>query len=209
MLLKNIVQTLDAATSWKVFDLDLAKHDLAVVAIPADGSEVQYVKRYSYADFLESGEELRPMHFTLPCDKIIDMVKIVYNRNCVYQTAYHMIWCPKYCKRILTGEIAETLRLAVNAICIECEWPILTLEIQPDHIHLFVTIPPSLPVADAVKILKGSTARKLFAAFPELKNQLYGGHLWSPSYYVGTAGTVSAQTIRHYIERTEHIKGRR
>ena len=72
--------------------LDLAKHDLAVVAIPADGSEVQYVKRYSYADFLESGEELRPMHFTLPCDKIIDMVKIVYNRNCVYQTAYHMIW---------------------------------------------------------------------------------------------------------------------
>lgn len=92
---------------------------------------------------------------------------------------------------------------------IEREWPILTLEIQPDHIHLFVTIPPSLPVADAVKILKGSTARKLFAAFPALKNQLYGGHLWSPSYYVGTAGTVSAQTIRHYIERTEHIKGRR
>lgn len=51
MLRKNIVQTLDAATSWKVFGLDLAKHDLAVVAIPADGSEVQYVKRY--ADFLE------------------------------------------------------------------------------------------------------------------------------------------------------------
>ena len=149
------------------------------------------------------------MPFTLPRDKIKDMVEIVYNRNCVYQTAYHVIWCPKYRKRILKGEIAEALRLAITAICIEREWPILTLEIQPDHIHLFVTIPPSLPVADAVKILKGSTARKLFAAFPELKNQLYGGHLWSPSYYVGTAGTVSAQTIRHYIERTEHIKGRR
>ena len=106
------------------------------------------------------------MHFTLPCDKIRDMVEIVYNRNCVYQTAYHVIWCPKYRKRILTGGIAETLRLAINAICIEREWPILTLEIQPDHIHLFVIIPPSLAVADAVKILKGSTARKLFAAFP-------------------------------------------
>ena len=149
------------------------------------------------------------MHFTLPCDKIRNMVKIVYNRNCVYQTAYHVIWCPKYCKRMLTGEIAETLRLAINAICIEREWLILTLEIQPDHIHLFVTIPPSLAVADAVKILKGSTARKLFAAFSASKNQLYGGHLWSPSYYVGTAGNVSAGTIRHYIERTEHIKGRR
>lgn len=55
------------------------------------------------------------------------MVKIVYNRNCVYQTAYHVIWCPKYCKRILTGEIAETLRLAINAICTERKWPILTL----------------------------------------------------------------------------------
>lgn len=58
MLRKNIVQTLDAATSWKVFGLDLAKHDLAVVAIPADGSEVQYVKRYSYADFLESTAQI-------------------------------------------------------------------------------------------------------------------------------------------------------
>ena len=83
------------------------------------------------------------MPFTLPRDKIKDMVEIVYNRNCVYQTAYHVIWCPKYRKRILKGEIAEALRLAITAICIEREWPILTLEIQPDHIHLFVTIPPS------------------------------------------------------------------
>lgn len=66
-----------------------------------------------------------------------------------------------------------------------------------------------MAVADVVKILKGSTARKLFATFPVLKNQLYGGYLWSPSYYIGTAGNVSAETIRHYIERTEHIKGRR
>ena len=57
------------------------------------------------------------------------------------------------------------MRLAINAICIERKWQILTLEIQPDHIHLFVTIPPSLAVADAIKILKGSTAGKLFAAF--------------------------------------------
>ena len=63
--------------------------------------------------------------------------------------------------------------------------------------------------ADAIKILKGSTARKLFVKFPELKKQLWGGHLWSPSYYVGTAGNVSSETIQKYIERTEHIKGRR
>ena len=66
------------------------------------------------------------MPFTLPRNKIKDMVEIVYNRNCVYQTAYHVIWCPKYRKRILKGEIAEALRLAITAICIEREWPILT-----------------------------------------------------------------------------------
>lgn len=137
------------------------------------------------------------------------MVDIVYNRNCVYQLAYHVIWCPKYRKQVLNGEIAETVRGSITSICEERRWVILALEVQPDHIHLFVTIPPSLAVADAVKVLKGTTARRLFATFPELKKQLYGGHLWSPSYYVGTAGDVSAETIRHYIERTEHIKGRR
>ena len=74
------------------------------------------------------------------------MVEIVYNRNCVYQTAYHVIWCPKYRKRILKGEIAEALRLAITAICIEREWPILTLEIQPDHIHLFLNFPAFHPL---------------------------------------------------------------
>lgn len=66
------------------------------------------------------------MSFTLPRDKIKDMVEIVYNRNCVYQMAYHVIWCLKYRKRILKGEIAKALRLAITAICIEREWPILT-----------------------------------------------------------------------------------
>lgn len=84
----------------------------------------------------------------------------------------------------------------------------LSKEIQPDHVHLFVSLPPAIAVADAVKILKGTTARRLFQQMPALKQQLWNGHLWSPSYYVGTAGNVSAETIRRYIERTEHIKGR-
>ena len=69
------------------------------------------------------------MHFILPCYKIRDMVEIVYNRNCVYQTAYRVIWCPKYRKQILTGGIVETLRFAINAICIERKWPSLIISI--------------------------------------------------------------------------------
>ena len=137
------------------------------------------------------------------------MLKIIYDRNCVYQTAYHVVWCPKYRKSILTASITDETKRLIESICLERDWQVLALEVQPDHIHLFVSIPPSVAVADAMKILKGSTARKLFVKFPELKKQLWGGHLWSPSYYVGTAGNVSSETIQKYIERTEHIKGRR
>ena len=137
------------------------------------------------------------------------MVDIVTNRNCVYQTAYHVIWCPKYRRDVLTGTVAEETGAMLDAICMERGWPVISKEIQPDHIHLFVSIPPAIAVADAVKVLKGVTARRLFQMFPALKKRLWGGHLWSPSYYVGTAGNVSAETIRRYIERSEHVTKRR
>jgi putative transposase len=97
----------------------------------------------------------------------------------------------------------------LDAICAERGWPVISKEIQPDHVHLFISIPPAMAVADAVKILKGTTARKLFQRYPSLKSRLWGGNLWSPSYYVGTAGNVSAETIRRYIERSEYITTRR
>lgn len=137
------------------------------------------------------------------------MVDIIYSRNSVYQTAYHVVWCPKYRKAILTNKIAEDFSTIITQVCQQNNWPVITKEIQPDHIHLFLSIPPSIAVAEAVKILKGTSARKLFLMHPELKKVLWGGSLWAPSYYVGTAGNVSAETIKRYIERTEHIKGRR
>ena len=140
---------------------------------------------------------------------MLRMVDIVSNRNCVYQTAYHVIWCPKYRRDILVGVIAEETGNMLDALCTEYGWPVISKEIQADHIHLFVTIPPAIAVANVVKILKGTTARWLFLKFPALKKRLCGGHLWSPSYYVGTAGNVSAETIRRYIERSEHITKRR
>jgi putative transposase len=137
------------------------------------------------------------------------MIKTFNSRNCVYQTAYHVIWCPKYRKSILTGNIPSVLKAILSQICAAHGWEIISLEIQPDHVHLCISIPPADAVANAVKVLKGSTARKLFVVFPDLKQFLSGGNLWSPSYYVGTAGNVSAEAIQRYIERTEHIKGRR
>lgn len=139
----------------------------------------------------------------------VPMIEIVFSRNCVYQFAYHVVWCPKYRKELLIGNIASSLSCMIDEICSENKWPIIAKEIQPDHIHLFLSIPPAIAIANAIKILKGTTARKLFLKFPEMKRHLWGGHLWSPSYYAGTAGNVSAETIQKYIERVEHIGGRR
>lgn len=105
------------------------------------------------------------------------MVDVVSDRNCVYQTAYHVVWCPKYRRDVLTGKVANAVEQALNAICAEREWLVVSKEIQPDHIHLFSSIPPAVAVADAVKIVKGTTARRLFRQFPALEKRLWGGHL--------------------------------
>lgn len=137
------------------------------------------------------------------------MLNVKTNRNCVYRTAYHLIWCPKYRKPVLQGMVADTLSIAIDNLCRENGWDVLAKEIQPDHVHLFVSIPPSCAVSNAVKILKGSSARMLFTQYPDLRASLWGGHLWSPSYFVGTAGDVSAEVVLKYIERAEHVNTRR
>lgn len=70
-------------------------------------------------------------------NKKINEVEIVPNRNCVYQTAYHVVWCPKYRKQIFTGSIAERTTTLIDTICKENNWTVIAKEIQPDHIHLF------------------------------------------------------------------------
>ena len=137
------------------------------------------------------------------------MIKIQNTRNCVYQTAYHIVWIPKCRKRVLVSHVATRLEAILIDIASDKAMDILSVDIQPDHIHLFVSIPPAMPVAQAVKYFKGISARKLLMEFPNLRMARKSGSLWSPSYYVGTAGNVSAETIRRYIERTEHITTRR
>src|SRR5437660_11339783 len=94
------------------------------------------------------------------------MVDLVTNRNCLYQTAYHVIWCPKYRGDALTGPIAAEVGTLLEAICGERGWPVISKEVQPDHIHLRVSIPPALAVANAATALTGPTPPHLLARFP-------------------------------------------
>lgn len=120
--------------------------------------------------------------------------------SAVYNINYHIVWCPKYRKEILVGKLKEFLEEQIQTIAATKGWEVLELQVMPDHIHLFISAPPSDSPTGIVKVLKGVTALRLFKKCPELKKEYWGGHIWSPSYYVGTEGHVSAETIQKYIE---------
>lgn len=124
-----------------------------------------------------------------------------YSSSAVYEINYHIVWCTKYRKQVMNDELKEFLDDQIRTIADSKEWEILELEVMPEHIHLFISAPPFISPTDIVKIMKGVTAKRVFQKFPELrKKEFWGNHLWSPSYYVGTHGQVSAETIKKYID---------
>ena len=131
------------------------------------------------------------------------MEKLRHTTGCVYQTAYHIVWRPVYRRDVLREPVKSTLEGLLHTIASQHDMEILTVDVQPDHIHLFVSFPPALSIADAVKLLKGISARQLRLIFPELKRRTRSDRLWASSYYVGTAGHVSSETIKRYIEAQE------
>lgn len=120
-----------------------------------------------------------------------------YSESCVYNLSYHIIWCPKYRKPILVGDVAERLRELLFEKAEANGWRIRTLEIMPDHVHVFLSATPSDAVAQILATLKGGTARQMREEFPHLKRFL--PTLWTRSYYVESVGHVSSKTIEKYI----------
>ena len=120
-------------------------------------------------------------------------------RGSVSSLTYHFVWCPKYRRKILTGTIAERLSALIYERAAALHLEIVALELMPDHVHLFVKAPPTLAPQHIVNQLKGYTARVLRDEFPQRRSRLPS--LWSRSYYVGSAGAVSADTIQRYIEQ--------
>jgi len=112
------------------------------------------------------------------------------------------VWCPKRRKPVLIGNIAERLRNILTDVSLEKQVKILALEIKPDHIHLFVSCYPQIVIHKLVKAFKGRSSNLLRKEFPSL---LRLPSLWTNSYFVSTAGNVSSDTIRKYIE-AQHTK---
>jgi putative transposase len=115
----------------------------------------------------------------------------------VYNCGYHLIWCPKYRRKVLDGDVEERLRELLQEKAANLEMKIHEMQIMPDHVHLFVKAPPTLPPHYIVGQLKGYTSRILRQEFAHLRSRL--PTLWTRSYYVETVGHISEQTIQQYI----------
>lgn len=125
-------------------------------------------------------------------------MEVEHSSSSVWEVAYHIVWCPKY-RRNLPETVQVTVRTTIHAVAQARGWEVKGLEVMPDHIHLFLSAPPTESPTGVVKVLKGITAQIAFANHPRLREVFRHGHLWSPSYYVGTVGHVSEETVARYV----------
>jgi putative transposase len=116
----------------------------------------------------------------------------------VYLINYHFVWIPRRRRPVLTGQIAERLRQLLEIKTKELGMEILALEIMPDHVHLFVSCPPNISPDQIMFRLKRYTARILRKEYPLL---LKLPSMWTRAYFVSTAGNVSSETIKRYIQQ--------
>jgi putative transposase len=119
-------------------------------------------------------------------------------RHAVYQITYHFVWTPKYRRAVLDGAVADRCVALLHELVPALGGTIIELVVRPDHVHLFGHFPPTLAPHQITHRLKGATAHALRQEFPALRSRLPS--LWTHSYYCGTAGNVSSETIRKYIE---------
>jgi putative transposase len=127
------------------------------------------------------------------------------SNHTVYNVNYDFVWCPKYRHAILEP-IEDSLEASFRNMCDEYDYEILLLQISPDHVHLFLSARPKHSPSEIVRTGKSISAREMWEQHePFLEQYLWGGGFGERSYYIGTAGTVSTETIERYIERTKHI----
>ena len=125
--------------------------------------------------------------------------ELTYGRGYVYSLQYHLVWCTKYRKKVLRDGIDTECREMLEEMAGEYKFTITAMEVMPDHIHLLLDCRPQFYIPDMIKIMKGNLARRLFIRHPELRNELWGGHLWNPSYCAVTVSDRSREQVERYI----------
>ena len=115
----------------------------------------------------------------------------------------HLIWVPKYRKRVLTGEVAVRTRDILRSIAAEHEIEILSGKVSSDHVHMLVLYRPNQPISKIVQWLKGISSRVLLQEFPHLRKKFWGRHFWARGYLAVSAGNLTDEMVKEYIEQQE------
>lgn len=125
-----------------------------------------------------------------------------YSNKSVYNIGYHLIWCPKYRRPVLIGKVADRLKELLKNKAQDLNAKIESMEIMPDHVHLFIKTSPTASPHWIVQQLKGNSSHTLRIEFHELKSRL--PTLWTRSYYCESVGHISEKTIKKYIEEQKN-----
>lgn len=127
--------------------------------------------------------------------------------HAVYETSYHLVWCPKYRKKIFEqGEVRERTVQLVREISDDYGFDLIEMEIAIEHVHILLSFPPRYSIGDVVRIIKSITARQLFREFLILKRKLWSGEMWEDGYFARTVGDrMTREVIEKYIEHHRNV----
>jgi len=126
----------------------------------------------------------------------------------VYDTSYHLVWCPKYRKKIFQREeVRERAEQLIREISEDYGFEIIEMEVSVDHIHILLSFPPKYSIGEVVRNIKSNSARQLFREFPSLKKRLWSGELWSDGYFVRTVGErMTGEIVKKYIKNHRDLE---
>ena len=127
--------------------------------------------------------------------------------HCVYDTRYHLVWAPKYRKWVLQGAIRQRVKELFQDIAGHHGFEIEEMEVDKDHVHLFLSFPPKYSIGQVVGLMKAVSAKEIRGEYPEVHKQLWGGEFWEDGYFARTVGDkVTAEVIKKYIRFHEAKK---
>lgn len=125
------------------------------------------------------------------------------NKNIVYSCKYHVIWCPKYRRKVLINGVDNHLKNIVKEVCKECFADLLEIEVVADHVHMMVEVDPQFGIHKLIKRIKGKSSRILRKEYKFLRSRI--STLWSNSYFVTTLGGAPLEIIKQYIKDQKNV----
>jgi len=133
---------------------------------------------------------------------MLDRVSFRRTNKTVYSAKYHLIWCPKYRRRVLVGQVETRLKEIIEEAVASVEGEMIGLEVMPDHVHLLAELPPGAHLRAVLQRLKGRSSRLLRQEFPHLRRLPV---LWSRSWFVSTVGGAPLEVVRRDVENHKRV----